>query len=174
MASGAETVTRVAITTFFTVPGSEAPFQPMGGDGIVAPHSAVLGTWSITADASGGSITHIVTLDPRSDNLVAMMSCRIDAPGAAAPCVFSIDSDRTLSMQTHALTKWSAALADVSRLIWTPGPYYNSPSIAMTVPNTDGSTVALNALVYQFKKDAWRQTPLSVLVANLPSSGTMI
>lgn len=156
-------------------------FRPLGGDGIVAPHSMIAVNVVLDHDASGGTATITVTFDDRFSSLLPWAGIAVEgaASDVIARIVLSTGSENLPVVETPTITAGSATLQDPSAaLIWKPPPYIipggsARGTMSFQVVNTNGDTSELSMYVLQFNRNVAQITPLAILLANVgPMAGS--
>jgi len=175
----------VSVTETVILPAQPASgstfYRPLGGDGIIAPHSMIAINVVLAHDASAGFVRIDVRFDDRYSSL--MPWCGIAVEGAAADvvarCVVSTGANNLPIVETPTLTQGPAGLSDPNcALIWKPPPYVipggqDRGTMSFQVVNTNGDTSELSMYVLQFDIDVLRKTPLPILLASVgPMAGS--
>jgi len=150
-------------------------YEPLGGDGVIAPHSSYrLNNFELTGDASGGVIQCTVNMDGRFDSLVALVST------AASGVGISQGVGVRLSLQ-HDGFDYSVSGEggffspdDASRVTWSPSPIFGVNTLIARWANSDAGSFKVDAIVYLFEKGVAQLTPLPQLLACLPRSGSLL
>ncbi len=149
---------------------------PLAGNGYTAPKSMYLVDVNLTQDGSGGVAAIRVTRDDRFEHIVAIMAgnntntsvvaiqfdiqlVRTDNPGPGGPS-FSISKIPSLSPGVKQLS------------VFIPPPLINPVTFNCRCTNVDTFTLTTTMVIYNFNIDASKITPLSVLLASIPSGGS--
>lgn len=171
----------MTVTSTVSLPDQPAAglveFVPLGGDGYLAPIAQyILSEFAIAGDVSGGSAQLFVNMDPQYQGLVQLISFRMD--GATA------DTDIVASITTRNLgfsDTFSGVLKDVTisgitntRGTYAPAPMFDFGQINAVVPNVDGDSLTMGAIINCFARDASRKVPLSILLSCLPRGATFL
>ncbi len=164
----------MSVTASLTLPAQPASGQvdirPLGGNGYVSPQSFYLVNINLVSDASGGTNTITVNLDPQYQGVISLMQTRLLS--AAADRIVRL----TLAPEIWAAVALSFSVqgtqvvdSDVgSNLMFSPPPLFDSSRAEAIVDNVDTETFTLRMLIYNFKRDAFQKVPLNVLLASLP------
>ncbi len=145
---------------------------PLGGDGFYAPQFAYqIKTFSLTGDATGTSLTHVVKMDERYCALIAYVTVRINqATAAAADVMFQVGGAGVPDFAEQGpVTEISATVnSGTIRKTWVPPPiilpYGGEPTLTMKVLNVDTDVVQLHAQIYAFDARVRELTPMGPLL----------
>lgn len=148
-------------------------YQPLGGNGYTAPNSYYSVLTQLAGDASGGTNTITVTLDPRFECIVSLVQS-FQTGGAAA-----VEHETQLLQQLPTAAphrarasgtgQFEGALSDTSVFSWSPPLIIDPLSVIARTENVDGDTHNALIWIYNFNKRASEVTPLNILLAALPS-----
>jgi len=144
-------------------------YIPLGGDGFSAPQSA----WGIVAstlagDVSGGQAGMDVTLDDRYTSLVSFVAPQVNMGTEADLEVQMRLVGNTTPNMVENITLVAAAITSDAAGLWIP-PAWICPggdqvcTVSFVAPNTDGDTLVLSLLVYNFDIRAREVTPSGIL-----------
>lgn len=148
-------------------------FIPLGGNGLVAPHSAFYGSVNLVGNATGGLITITVNRDPRFEHVVAFLACD-KLQEAAAGFRFSIGRPST-TIHNEGVTKASGMSGDeFTSIIYAPVAMIDATHWVVRMTNVDTVEVRFKFLVYNFNIQASLKAPLPVLLASLPRAPTIV
>ena len=148
-------------------------FDPLGGDGIVAPSAAYyLNGVALTGDASGGTATLTINLDRRYECVVGNLTSKASGTGisGSVPTVLTVTPQLCVSINAGAYT----SIDDTSRVAWSPDAFFDAQAVQVEWNNLNGATFALDAVVYLFRRGASQRSPLSTLLSSLPRAGSTI
>lgn len=149
----------------------EIRYVPLAGDGYTAPHSMYIANIDLAQDASGGVIAIRVTRDPRWEHLVGVMAFT-NTNTTAAKSQFDITNDASGPFFIVAGTPVTLPGGTQSG-VWVPPPIINPQSFNIRAANVDTFTLTYAALIYNFRIDASKRIPLSVLLASVPTGGSL-
>ncbi len=141
--------------------------RPLGGDGYTSPQSYYLAQIDSTSDASGGTNTVNIVTDPQFQSVVSVIHTSM-LSGAADRLValglFTQESDIILSVIANMVVD-----SDVGQhLLYSPPPLFPCRRVRAVCDNVDTENLELDAVIYNFKRDAFQKVPLAVLLASLP------
>lgn len=146
--------------------------RPLGGDGYTSPMSAYLvELFSVVTDASGGTASLNVLLDPQYESIINIAQCTITAAAASADLRFDFFSRANSASGTFGLEIPGTASFDAdtgAQCMLTPPPIFDVGRISVVSDNIDAQTFRLSCVIFNFKRDAAQVTPLAVLLASLP------
>lgn len=162
------------------VAGVELEYVPLGGDGIVAPHSYYAFEVGLGGDVSGTTAAITVRTDERYTCIPAFLLAHMEDAAAAVDVemlVAASSVDRAaLRLNLDAIDVGGQARA---QHCWRPPPMIligrrregtmTPPWMRLVADNTNGVTYRLIGRVYNFDVNVHQVTPLSTLLAVLPS-----
>ncbi len=162
----------MSVSSSFSIPAQPTDgslrLNPLGGDGYSAPQSMyVIDKFKVTDDASGGTATLDITMDPQFQAVLSLVSVNIGSPAA--------DRDLRIDMylrgdddpfSVHGLVDWQADIG--ADLMFSPPPLFDLGQLVLVTDNVDTETLVLQAIILNFKRDAFQRVPLNVLLASLP------
>ncbi len=168
----------MSVAANVTIPAQPAvgttDLQPLGGNGVTAPHSCYIVRVVLVGDASGGSAIVGINGHLKYTNLCAWMNLRIQADTAAGEFSSTISQADGIAGPTIVGTIPGIAEASFttnSTFLWYPPPLYFSGSGRWTAAyvNVDATeTYELEAQIYCFDIDVLRKAPLPILQWNVP------
>jgi len=148
---------------------------PLGGDGFTAPHSAyLLGRVALANDAGGGLAVTTITLDPRYESIVSQVMFQKDSVAAATLFMLEVATANADYIDRIRSSADNAVGDAINSAAWSPAPFLKAATLTLTTPNTDTETNYLDALIYNFNKEASQVSPLNVLLACLPRAASLI
>jgi len=161
----------VSVTAEFTLPAQPTSgtttIRPLGGDGYSSPQNMYLCTIPKTCDASGGTCTITINMDPQFQSVIGLMQTSLTSAAADRLVKLGIFPDGfATGFSVQALQVVDADVG--SNLMYSPPPVFNPTKVVATVDNVDTEVFRLSLLVYNFKRDAFQKVPLNVLLASLP------
>lgn len=152
---------------------------PLAGDGIVSPHSETHVHMVLEADATAGLLVITIQLDPRWSCLLNYCNWQCASLADRKGCSWRIQAGPDFflgaNMDLGTGPNFSAVGSD-NNSIWCPPPQMLfvpgmtswAPNIVFTTDNTDTEDVELFVLIYNFRKDAPKRIPVTVLNSALP------
>lgn len=154
---------------------AQAKEVSLAGNGYWSPHSAWHVRFRLDADASGGSQTATIHLDQRWASMLAMVSVNCGSLAAAKRIGLFVTIDEDLSMGTEILLPEHGTLTS-RKGIWTPQPQILvappgasfTNNVLLDTANVDTENVTMELVLYNFKKDAPKVTPITILNNCLP------
>lgn len=168
----------MAVTETVVLPAQPATglvdYIPLGGNGYNAPMSAYSFQVTLASDASAGTNSITLEMDPQFLSLISYL--QVTVSGASASMANRIDIGATTFdvIYDTALVFWDDA-TDVASKLWKPPAAMVTqqnanyqPFVKSHLLNVDGETHFFIGRIYNFAKRARETTPLSVLLANLP------
>lgn len=176
LAGGAHSVSVSSTVTFPSQPTTGTlTFQPLGGNGFIAPHSQYLLSMSVAGDAGGGVVTLKANMDPRYAALIQLISAESSSAAQADGYRFAIAAkDSALFLTNVGLMQYSAWESG-NRITWNPGALMDPDYLNFTCVNQDATEVyKLYAIVYNFDINAPQRVPLPQLFASLPRASSAI
>ncbi len=167
-------------------PGAGAvEYVPLGGDGMVSPHSVTYAWLSSPSDASAGYNRGNIRFDTRWTQLVETVM--VEVWDAAADV--NILADITASPACRQGYCINAEFEPVStlnpeiRANWSPAPQLitagtdvvtANPQIRAAIVNTDGETLQIYAKIFNFDRQAAQRVPIEILTRCLTRASTII
>ncbi len=160
-------------------------YVPLGGDGVVSPHSVTYAWLASSSDASGGYNRGFIRFDTRWTQLVETVM--VEVWDAAADV--NVLTDITASPACRQGYCINAEFEPVStlnpevRTNWGPSPQLvvanagdptDQPHIRAAIPNVDGETLQIYAKIFNFDRRAAQRTPIEILTRCLVRSSTII
>lgn len=146
-------------------------YIPLAGNGYTSPHSAFAVSAVVTMDASGGVAALRLARDERWEHLVVLMAALVSNT-TVAPIQFDITSTSTaVSFVTSKIP--TLLPGGTQAAIFTPPPIINPITMNIRAANVDSFTLTASFMVYNFKIDASKQIPLDVLLASVPTGGSL-
>ncbi len=141
--------------------------RPLGGNGYSSPQSYYLAELVVTADASGGTLSATISMDPQYQSVVSLMHASLDS-GAADRItrldIFPESLDPVFSVIANMVVD-----SDVGQdLLYAPPPLFPVGRVAAFLDNVDTEVLHLGLVIYNFKRDAFQKVPLNVLLDSLP------
>ncbi len=132
--------------------------RPLGGDGYSSPQSFYLANRDVTADASGGTLTVTINMDPQFQSVIALVNVQIGS-GAADRLVRLdvVPEGQTLSGGIVFGIIGNVVLdADVGQeLLYSPPPLFPVVRVVAVIDNVDTENLNVKVVVYNFKRDAF-------------------
>ncbi len=167
----------MSVASTFTLPdqpsAGNADFVPLGGDGWTSPQSMhILRNVLLVMDASGGNAVMTITTDERWSQIVPWL--QLGVLGAAAAEAFSMALVSRLrqgqgqSVQLQSTTNFTTL--NLGSAFWSPPPVVDVDQIIITQANTDGDTMIINGIIYNYRLRASEKVPIQVLLDVLPRS----
>lgn len=153
-------------------PGIGNPrFTPLGGDGWTAPQSVFEFGFSSPCDASGGENTITVTFDPRFVQIVTYV--RLTNAGASTTLEMEIQLRPPLPFTAPIVSAFANAvpingMATQNEMTWSPPPVPTMRRLVGRVPNVNGDTLVMSALIYNFNIRVLELVPLNLILGSLP------
>lgn len=146
-------------------------YVPLGGDGFTSPKFAYnLLSGALAMDASGGTATITVTMDPRVCSLVSYATGQImQATAADTEFLFSVSNRVPLQVLQGDTTSTVLSTSEIG-VTWRPQPVVLPgggavrPQLFFRVPNTDGDTVRLHAMIFCYNIRVRELTPMGPLL----------
>jgi hypothetical protein len=151
-------------------------YEPLGGNGLVAPHAQYsIDNFETTGDASGGVINQTITCDPRYSCLLAFVSTTASGGtiSAAVGCRIVIRTTSAFEWAVAGLGSYVSPDA-TSRLHWSPDPVFDFDQIRIRWDNVDAASFRSDCIIYLFEKNVKQKVPLPTLLACLPRSASLI
>ena len=163
--------------------------QVLWGDGSAAPINYDDVFIQLTGDVSAGTNSMRIHTDARFDSIVAW--AHLEKAGGAADWRYSLQLQTDLSeIQSYGLVADDGdvlgGVLAFPGVTWYPPSSIGTTDEISSVPLNDpmyvtsvvenlgaGETMSLYVRVYNFLKDARRNTPLSVLLASLPRASSV-
>lgn len=146
---------------------------PLGGDGFTAPHSSYhVNTFEVEGDATGGTVTQTIRMDPRYVSLISYATLRMTQVNDTDEIVrFTISGGgfmprvgctRTLEHDPHLST---FEIFDT----WVPAPVLapgagRTTSLSVICDNNVNNLYFVDALVYLFDIRVREMTPMGPLL----------
>lgn len=160
---------------------SSVEYQPLGGNGMQAPHAQYAVEVQLEGDASAGNATINIRFDERYCSMIQYLSARISGLAADAAYEFNIAASATDRL-IHQANVTNLGVATFDCDTWTPPPYVivglrregstmNAPFLRFISPNTDGDTYSVIMRVLVFNIRARELTPLPILNSNIVPQG---
>ena len=147
--------------------------RPLGGDGLTAPQSMyIISVAELDGDASAGTATISITLDPQYESLVQVLQFQIVGVAAATDYRMRVRHQGGMSIFNQGQAPFS--VDTTARVAWNPSAIINADLIEFVTDNINGDTYRASAVVYNFRKQASELTPLSVLLASLPRAASAL
>jgi len=147
-------------------------FTALGGNGFNAPKGMyTIRNFSSTGDATAGSHTHSIIMDPNYCSMVAYSSMLIAASAAARDVRFSLvgpavplqavgtNIPRIFSVGGHINYTW------MPPAFINPGKEDEVPTLQVAVLNVDTETLAMNAVIYLYDIRAREASSFGDLIA---------
>lgn len=148
-------------------------YVPLGGDGLVAPFAAyTMKTMLVTGDASAGSASLNINMDPRFCSLVSYATIAIQqGTSADADVDLFVRGNTSGSVVFRNLVTAVASLVTASEigLTWQPPPVMipgggEGASLEANFKNVDGDVFIIDALIYLFNIRVRELTPMGPLL----------
>lgn len=148
-------------------------FIPLAGNGYQSPQSAFLLNMQITGDASAGRIRFIVARDARFEQITQFMSIESNSATAIDYNMqyFRAGVGITNAGKTEISSVDSAVIA---HKMWVPPAVMNCTKWECSVDNVDLEVHKFKLLIYNFRVDASKVTPLSLLFSSLTRTGSAL
>lgn len=145
-------------------------YVPLGGDGLSAPFAAqTVRAMQVEHDASGGTATAVINLDPRFCGLVSFMTIQIaQAINADADVSLTVTGSTTPS-QVLRVVQPSGTDFEIGRT-WTPNPIIlpggnqEAGQLRFACDNVDGDDSFLDVWVYLFNINVRQLTAMGPLL----------
>ncbi len=155
-----------------------AAFLGFGGDGYTAPIGEYLVDARVTHDASGGTASVTVTMDPRYTNAVTWSNLIVSGAATAVEFLVSLARDagtNEASLLVGGTMPVVAATLSTSNnsFMWFPPPmfYQGAGELNFVTPNVDGDSSFLRMQIYLFNINVRQTAALPYLLQNFPASG---
>jgi hypothetical protein len=177
----------MSVSSFVQLPSQPAAgrvsYVPLGGNGHAAPHSASVVEINLASDASGGTSTLSVQIDPRYTSLVSYVAVSVSAATGAIANRLTIANSVFDQIHNVDPTGYAAVTgATLASKLWYPAPVMCSSDattagvlgycyIQSIIPNVNGETHYLRMRFYNFDKRVRETTPLGLLFQTLPRAG---
>lgn len=177
----------MSVTTEITLPNQPSvgvvQTQPLGGNGIVSPHSTTHFKVSLDGDASGGYLRINVKVDPRFVQLLPSVHVELEGASADAVVDLSIIEGVGSRVAARATAPYLAVngLSATNYLSWSPWPillnsnqaYWPQLRLQMGNPGV-GVSAVLWGHAYNFDKRAEELTPIEMLTSVVVRAETVI
>ena len=147
-------------------------YIPLGGDGFTAPKFAysIIG-YDVDADASGGTLTAVLEMDPRYASLIGFVTGQLlQAVDADVEFLFSVSGLRVPTIVNQGDAVSSALSGSSIGITWRPEPIIlpggtaaSQPRVQIRFPNVDTDVIRMHALVFCFDirvREIWPMGPL--------------
>lgn len=155
---------------------------PLGGNGLIGPHSCNDVSVTSASDASGGVNEIIVHTDVRYACVFSFVQWQVTGASAVVPFRINLKgSAAVLGPSATGNSSYDATLGAFAA--WDPSPYLGtSPALTsatadpmrmrLVIPNTNTEGLAVYLRVYNFMKDVQTRVPLGTIFSSLPRAGT--
>ena len=169
----------ISVTSTVTFPAQPTTgslrYIPLGGDGFSAPFAAYeLSGHGVTGDASSGSASLIVKMDPRFTSLVSFASVGMVQPTATdRDIAMLLAGAGTQALQVAQVAVDALVDAATIRKSWVPVPVILPggitsgslvPQLTVKMLNVDTASYTLTTMIYVFNIRARELTPMGPLL----------
>ncbi len=160
-------------------PVGTTAFDTFVGTGFMAPLGEYFVDNSLTMDASGGTASVTINMDPRYTNVCAFINLHIVGSATAVEYVITLLNAGGIGGPTTVTVVGRTTLIDTSRtslnntLLWYPPAlwFQQAGQIIVTVDNVDGDQIRVKTQILVFDSDVRNKVPLNILMLNLPAQG---
>jgi len=153
----------------------------LAGNGYHAPHSETHVKLQLDADVSGALWQTTITFDPKWSSLIAYVHLEFGSllDTKIVACRTQLGPDMFLGQNVlippsfESLPENNQGLwVPPAQLYFAPGMPGWQPNITVRTDNTDTENGTVFLLLYNFKKDAGKRVPLSVIYSCLPRASS--
>jgi len=156
----------------------QVTIHPLGGDGMVSPHSVTHFSITSAGDASGGANRIFARFDQRYVQLVSNLLVFIDGAPGDAPVYMSIveNAASRVSVRSPGLALPVSGVPEI-QVSWCPHPILiaadaaasasDNPVISVGMGNSNGVSMTVYGHIYNFDRRAREIVPIETLTRAL-------